>query len=114
MRYIVQLLVNALAIIIIAKVLPGVFVDGLFTAICVALALSLLNVLVKPVLVILTLPITILTLGLFLLVINIVIINIAAYFVSGFSVSGMGVALLFSLLLCVLQSILVSLFGLKK
>ncbi|NIJ44964.1 putative membrane protein [Wenyingzhuangia heitensis] len=114
MNYIIQLLVSALAVIIIANFLPGVQVDNISTAIWVALVLSVLNLLVKPILVILTLPITIFTLGIFLLVINAIIINMAAYLTSGFSVSSLWVALLFSLLLSVLQSLLSSLFGLEK
>jgi len=114
MKYIVQLLVNALAIIIIAKLLPGTTINSLFTAICVALILSVLNLFVKPILVILTLPITLLTFGLFLLVINAIIINMSAYFISGFTISSLWVALFFSLLLSVLQSVLASVFGIDK
>ncbi|NJB83309.1 phage holin family protein [Wenyingzhuangia aestuarii] len=114
MNYIVQLLVNALAVIIIANFLPGVEVDSMSTAVWVALVLSILNLFVKPVLVLLTLPITVFTLGIFLLVINAIIINMAAYLTSGFSVSSLWVALLFSLLLSILESILSSVFGLEK
>jgi putative membrane protein len=63
---------------------------------------------VKPILVLFTLPVTILTFGLFLLVINAVIILLADAFISGFSVDGFWVALLFSLLLSIVQSLLFS------
>ena len=106
MKWILRLLLTALAVVILSKVLPGVSVDTYVTALIVAVVLSLLNFLVKPVLVILTLPITILTLGIFLLFINAIIILLADYFISGFSVSSIWWAILFSLLLSILQSIL--------
>ena len=106
MKFILRLLLSALAVVLLANILPGVHVATYGIAILVALVLSLLNLLVKPLLVILTLPVTILTLGLFLLVINALIILLASSLVSGFNVDGFWWALLFSLLLSVLQSIL--------
>lgn len=106
MKFILRLLLSALAVVLLASILTGVRVDNYWIAIVVALALSLLDLLVKPLLVILTLPVTILTLGLFLLVINAVIILLASWLVTGFSVDGFWWALLFSLLLSVLQSVL--------
>ncbi|SHG82370.1 phage holin family protein [Flagellimonas flava] len=106
MKLILRLLLNALAVVILSYVLPGVGVDSMTTAILVAIVLSILNFLVKPILIILTLPITILTLGLFLLIINALIILIAAHFIPGFEVSTIWWALIFSLLLSFLQSIL--------
>ncbi|WP_228237075.1 phage holin family protein [Allomuricauda sp. M10] len=106
MKLILRLLLNALAVVILAYVLPGVGVDSMVTAIIVAVVLSLLNFLVKPILVILTLPITILTLGLFLLVINAIIILFAAKLIDGFQVVNFWWAIIFSLLLSILQSIL--------
>ena len=114
MNLIIRLLLNAVAVVILAYVLNGVSVDGYVTAIIVALVLSILNLLVKPILVILTLPITILTLGLFLLVINALIILLADKLIDGFEVSGFLTALLFSALLSILQSILHSLFKEEK
>ncbi|TDQ30601.1 phage holin family protein [Zeaxanthinibacter enoshimensis] len=106
MKLILRLLLNALAVIILANILPGVGVESFWTAIWVAIVLSLLNLIVKPILVVLTLPVTILTLGLFLLIINALIILLADYLVPGFAVNGIWWALLFSLLLSLLQSIL--------
>lgn len=113
MKQIVQLLVSALAVVLIANLLPGVAVESLGTAVWVALVLSILNLLVKPILIVLTLPITVLTLGLFLLIVNAIIINMADALISGFTVNGIGIAILFSLLLSVLQSVLYAVFGLK-
>ncbi len=108
MKLILRLLLNALAVEILSYVLPGVGVDSMLTAIIVAVVLSLLNFLVKPILVILTLPITILTLGLFLLVINAIIILLAANLIDGFQVTSFWWAIIFSLLLSFLQAILQS------
>jgi putative membrane protein len=108
MKLILRILLSAIAVVILAKILPGVGVDSYLTAIIVAVVLSLLNFIVKPILVILTLPVTIITLGLFLLIINACIILLADYFVNGFSVSNIWWALLFSLLLSLLQSIFYS------
>tara|TARA_R110000868_G_scaffold1635_12_gene13162 strand:+ start:7456 stop:7806 length:351 start_codon:yes stop_codon:yes gene_type:complete len=108
MNLILRILLSAIAVVILAKILPGVGVDSYTTAIIVAIVLSLLNFIVKPILVILTLPVTILTLGLFLLIINAIIILLADYFIDGFQVNNIWWALLFSLLLSFLQSIFYS------
>ncbi|MBC2838898.1 phage holin family protein [Robiginitalea sp. SC105] len=108
MNFILRLLLSALAVVLLSKLLPGVSVASYGIAILVALVLSLLNFIVKPLLILFTLPVTILTLGLFLLIINAVIILLADAIVDGFAVNGLWWALLFSLLLSVLQSILFS------
>ncbi|MBD0259234.1 MAG: phage holin family protein [Cytophagales bacterium] len=110
MGFIVKLLVNAVAVIISAYLIPGVAVSGIVSAIIVALVLGLLNTFVKPILLILTLPITILTLGLFYLVLNVIIIYIADYFIGGFRVDGFVAALLFSIVLTVVGWILDQIF----
>ncbi len=114
MKWVIKLLLTAIAVIILSKILPGVAVVGYGYAILVALVIGILNSVVKPVLVFLTLPATIVTLGLFLLVINAVLILMADYFLSGFSVSSFWWALLFSLLLSLLQSIFHSLIKEEK
>ncbi|WP_400074962.1 phage holin family protein [Winogradskyella sp. R77965] len=108
MNLIIKLLLNAIAVFVLAEVLNGVYVDNYLTSLIVAVVLSILNVLVKPILVILTLPVTILTLGLFLFVINAFIILLADKLIDGFGVDGIWTAVLFSVLLCVLQSLLYS------
>lgn len=106
MKLILRLLLSAIAVVVLANILGGVSVDGYGTAIIVALVLSILNLFVKPILVILTLPITIVTLGLFLLIVNALVILLADSLISGFSVDGIWWAVLFSILLSVLQSLL--------
>ncbi len=106
MNYILKILLAAVAVVILAKLLPGVSVDSYTTAIWVAFLIGILDSIVKPVFVVLTLPITVLTLGLFLFVINAVLILMANSWIDGFSVSGFWTALLFSILLSFLESIL--------
>ena len=101
-----EIVLSAVAVVVLANILPGIFVDNFITAIVVAAVLILLNLFVKPLLIIFTLPVTIFTLGLFLLVINALIILICDALVSGFDVNGFWYALLFSILLSFLQSIL--------
>ena len=108
MNFLIRIIITALVAFGLSYLLDGVHIDTFITALILALVLAVLNALVKPILVILTLPITILTLGLFLLVINALIIMLGARFVDGFKVDGFWWALLFSILLSVVSSILYS------
>ena len=114
MKFIIRLLITAGLVLLLAYLLPGVVVTGFGAAIIVAIVLAILNAIVKPILVVLTIPITVVTLGLFLLVINALIILIADVFISGFGVSGFWIALLFSILLSICQSIAYSILGEEK
>ena len=109
MKFLAQIIVSALAVIVTSYILPGVHLDGALTAIIVAAVLAFMNSIVKPVLVLLTIPITLFTLGFFLLVINAIIILITAKLVPGFTVSGFWIALLFSLVLTIVTSVFNSL-----
>ena len=106
MNTLVKILLSSIAVIIASYLLPGVYVDGFITAIIIAVLLSLLNVTVKPLLIVLTIPITVFTLGLFLLVINALIILMADAIVPGFEVQNFWWALIFSLLLSLINSLL--------
>lgn len=106
MKFILKLLITAILVVVLSKILPGVETDGYVSAILVALSISILNFIVRPILVILTLPVTVVTLGLFLLVINAIIIMLADWLVTGFSVNGFFYALLFSIILAIARSIL--------
>ena len=114
MKFIAQLVVSALAVIVTSMILPGVHVDNALTAVIVAAVLAFLNTIVKPVLVILTIPITVFTLGIFLLVINACMILLAAKIVDGFHVDGFLIALIFSLLLSLVTGVFDSLAGRTK
>jgi len=94
--------VNAAALLLIAYLYPGVQVTTFFAALMAALALGLVNAIVRPILVILTLPVTILTLGLFIFVINALLFWLVAEVIKGFAVSGFLAALIGSLLYSVI------------
>ena len=91
-------LLNALALLAVAYLYPGVRVESFLAAAVAALALGLANALIRPILVVLTLPVTIITLGLFLFVINAALFWLVAQVVKGFSVDGFLAALVGSLL----------------
>lgn len=97
---------TTIAAFLASYLLSGVHIDSIQTAVILSIVLALLNNFIKPVLIFLTLPITILTLGLFLLVINILIIKWAADLVPGFEVDGWWPALLFSLLVSIVTSVI--------
>jgi putative membrane protein len=108
MRPIVYIIINTLAALAAAYILPGIAIRDWITAIVVAVVLGVLNAVVKPVLIFLTLPATVLTLGLFLLVINAAIVLIAAWLVPGFKVDGFWWALAFSVTVSLINSVLLA------
>lgn len=109
MKLILRILVTSILVMVIAHFMPGVRVAGFTTSIIVAVVLGLLNIFIKPILVILTLPVTFVTFGLFLLVINAIMILLCTKIVGGFAVDTFWTALFFSVVLSVLQSIMFSL-----
>ncbi|HTK59873.1 MAG TPA: phage holin family protein [Candidatus Baltobacteraceae bacterium] len=92
MHLLLRWLLNALALMLVTRVVPGVTVDGLYSALIVALVLGIVNALIRPILIFLTLPINILTLGLFTFVINALLFWFVSTFVKGFQVSGFAAA----------------------
>lgn len=110
MNFIVSIIIRTLAVLITALLLPGVKIEGnnFFTALLVAVVLGFLNTVIKPILVILTIPITFLTLGLFMIVINAALILFTDYLVKDFKVESFGWAVLFSIILWFVNSILES------
>ncbi len=103
-RWLIKVMVCAVNAFILAYILPGIEIKDMLTALLVAVVLSLLDAVVKPLLILFTLPATILTLGLFLFVINACIILIDDHFVHGFKVESFWHALLFSVLLSFFNS----------
>lgn len=104
------LLVNSLVVFILASILTGVEIKSFWTAIGVAIVLGIINVLVKPFIVLLTLPITILTLGLFIWVINAWMIMLVDKLIDGFKVKNFWWAMLFALFLSILNSVMYKVF----
>ena len=105
MNFLLRILIIALVAFGLAYVLSGVNVDTFWTALVFALVLAVLNILVKPILVILTLPLTIITLGLFLFVVNTIVVLLASKFVDGFQIRNFWWGLLFALLLSLITTV---------
>lgn len=105
MKFITKMLLAAAALLLVAEIIDGVTVDGIYPAIIGAVILGILNAVVRPILVVLTLPVTIVTLGLFILVINALLFWFAASFLDGFTVDGFWAAFLGSLVVTVISSI---------
>lgn len=103
-RMLTRIVVTAFALILVAEFIPGIEVDSVVTALIAALVLGILNVLVRPILVILTLPITLLTLGLFIFVINALLFWAVASFLDGFTVQGFWPALFGSLIVSIVSA----------
>ena len=106
MKVLIRLLATAAIAFILAQILPGVHVTGYGTAIWFAIVLGLLNVFLKPLLIIFTLPLTLITFGLFLFIINTITVLLASHWVNGFEIDSFGRGLLFSLLLTISTSLL--------
>lgn len=98
-------LVITAAILIASYLVPGISVDALSTAVIAACVLGVINVFIRPVVVLLTLPLSVLTLGLFYFFINAFLLKLAAYFVPGFEVSGFFSALFGSLVISIVTSL---------
>ncbi|MFS0674227.1 phage holin family protein [Ornithinibacillus sp. 179-J 7C1 HS] len=107
LRGILSLVLNAIALIVVAQLFDSFHLEGFGTALLAAFILAVLNVIVKPILVILTLPFTILTLGLFLFVINAVTLMITQGVIGdSFVIEGFGTALLAAVILSILNLLL--------
>ncbi len=99
-----------LSVGITAYLIPGISVSGIFSALLVALFLGVINTLIRPFLILITLPINILTLGLFTFVINAALVLLTSKVVHGFEVRGFWWAMLFSIVLSIIQYILNKIF----
>ena len=109
MSILVNILVSTLSVLIASYLLPGVEVTGFLPAVVVAVVLGVVNSILKPILILLTLPLTILSLGLFTFVISALMVLLVDALIPGFQVNGFWWALLFSLLLSIINSFLHSL-----
>ncbi|HOP60236.1 MAG TPA: phage holin family protein [Candidatus Saccharicenans sp.] len=107
MPFIVRLIINMVAVLIISYLFPKIIrVDGFLAALVAAFLLGIVNSIIKPILVLLTLPITVLTLGLFLLVINGLMLWLVSALVKGFYVNGFWGAVLGSILISLVSWVL--------
>jgi len=111
MGFLIRVLVNALAIMLAASILPGIHVEGLVPALVGGLLLGLVNAVVRPVLIILTLPITFVTLGFFLLVLNALCFWLVASLVKGFYVAGFWAAFLGAIVVSIVSWVMTALIS---
>ena len=104
--FLIRLCLNALALLIVSTVVPGIEVRGVLPALSAAFFLGLVNAILRPVIVILTLPITILTLGLFIPVINAFLLKLVSLMIRGFEVHGFWSAVFGAILLSLVSGLL--------
>ena len=102
---------NSSALFMVMKLVPGIMIDRFQSLLLATLVIALLNLFLRPILLLLTLPVTLLTLGLFALVINGLIFSLAAHMVPGFHIAGFGSAFIAALLFSLISSVLNMLFG---
>ncbi|GAC1536660.1 MAG: phage holin family protein [Candidatus Velthaea sp.] len=114
MGFIIRLIVNAVALLLVAYLIPGVHVTGFAGALLAALILGIVNAVLKPILVILSLPLEIVTLGLFTFVINAVLFYLVGHLGVGLAVDGFGSAFIGALVLSVVSFVLSSLVRAAK
>ena len=102
----IRIVVNALAIIVAAKIVPGIQLNGFLSALAAGLVLGLVNAVARPILIFLTFPLTLVTLGLFLLVLNGFCLWLTSMLVSGFEIHGFWSAVLGALLVSLVSWLL--------
>ena len=110
----VRWLISALAVMLVAYLVPGITVTSFVSALLVALVLGFANAIVRPILIFLTLPITILTLGFFILIINAFLFMVTSSLVPGFHVDGFWPAFFGSIVLAIIGWAANAIFGEKK
>lgn len=105
---IIRVLITGMAVFLAVMLVPGLEVNSLRAGIAAVLVLTFLNLLVRPILFVLTLPLIVLSLGLFLIVVNALLLELTAYLVRGFSVTGfwpaVGGAVVISLVTMILNA----------
>jgi putative membrane protein len=94
MKFLIRLVISALAFAAAEAIVPGIRIAGFGTLLIAALVWGVVNAVVKPILIVLTLPVTIVTLGLFILIINAALFGLTAWLLPGFQVDGLGDAFL--------------------
>jgi len=109
MNIIAKWVLNALALYIVARILPGIHLSDFGSALVAVVVIGLVNVLIKPILFLFTLPVTFITFGLFALVLNALMFMLASSLTPGFKIDGFTTALLGSILLSLITTILHSL-----
>ncbi len=107
---ILHLVLSAAVLLVVAHTVSGFVVASFGSALVGAIILGVVNAIVRPLMIVLTLPLTILTFGLFIFVINALMLKFSAFLVPGMQVSGFGPALIASIFLTILNSIVLAIF----
>jgi len=106
-KWLLHVVLNAVAIIAVAQLFESFRIEGFAAALIASLILSVLNAIVRPILVVLTLPITVVSLGLFLFVINAITLMLTAWFMgSSFVIDGFGIAIISAIIISLLNLML--------
>jgi putative membrane protein len=106
MRIILAIIINTLAVLVTSYILPGIHLKSFWTALWVAIVLGIVNAILRPIIFILTLPINILTLGLFSFIIMGLLVYLVSAIVPGFKVDNFGWAILFALIVAIINWLL--------
>jgi len=106
MNYLFNLILSMLALVITTYLVPGFTIVSLFDALVTAVVLGIVNLLIKPVMLLITLPLNVLTLGLFTFVINGLMLMLASAIVPGFSIDGWIPAIIGGIVLALVQAFL--------
>ncbi|MBI4680945.1 MAG: phage holin family protein [Nitrospirae bacterium] len=113
-NYVLRWLINAVGLFIVSKLMASIEIDGILTAVVAAAVIGIINIFLRPILIILTLPINILSLGLFTLVINGLIFYFVGNIVEGFHVAGFLAAFIGALILSIINILATFLIGMGK
>lgn len=105
MIWVLRILLIGAGLLLVDALMPSVTISSYWVAVLFVIILTLINIVVKPILILLTLPITMLTLGLFLIVINGILFYWSAQLIDGFEVEGLGSAIIASILMSIIQAI---------
>jgi len=114
MRFIIELVITGLAVMLAAYVIPGAEVAGFWSAVLAGILIALANATVGTILRLFTLPLNILTLGLVSFIITVLMVMLVSNIMSGFSVSGFFSAMFFAILTTIIQIIFSNIFGMNK
>lgn len=106
MGFLIRLVLNALALLLVSTVIPGIEVRGVLPALAAAFFLGMVNAVVRPVILILTLPLTIVTLGLFIPLLNAALLKLVSLMIQGFEVHGFWSAVFGAILISLISGLL--------
>lgn len=114
LKHILKLLVDATVLIALTYIMPSLYIENFWIAVLAAIVIALVNLFIKPIVLLLTLPINVITLGLFTFIVNAAMFALSAWFIQGFEVGGLTSALIASILFSLLSFALTSVLGLNK